>query len=91
MVSWKLLKLSAARWKVILARGKKTEVIAVQVITSCGRWLEIIAKMQECVCVIRNKSSTSAAEPVAIMITNLSGPVSHMVCCYLLCFIRSIL
>ena len=56
MVTWKLLVLSAARRQVILALGKK-EVIAVnQVIKSRGRWLEIIAKLQECVCVILNKS-----------------------------------
>ena len=37
MVSWKLLRLSAARWKAILARGKYMEMIVDQVIMTTSK------------------------------------------------------
>ena len=58
---------------------------------SRGKWLEIIAKLQECDCVTHKESSTSAAELVAGLITYLSGPILEEVCRSLLFFIRSVL
>ena len=95
MVIWKLLRLSVARCLVIHARGMYMQGIVDQVIMPTlkprGRWLEIIAKLQECDCVTHKENSISAVEPVAFMITYLSGPVSKKVCRSLFCFIRCVL
>ena len=97
VVNWKLLRLYAARWKAIRALGNYMDLVVVvdQVIVttlkSRGRWLDVIAKVQECDCVNLKQSSISAAILVAGMITYLSGPVSQKVYHSIFYFICSIL